>query len=488
MDQHPIPQDVTGFQFKLIGTMTVKQFGYVACGVIMAVVMYYLPLHFAFGVLIKVLFIPLFAGSGVMIAFVPIDGRPIDTMATNFAKALFSPNQYIYRRPGRKLSFAHITLTKPQTVDKGRLATDTTGSAANRRKNNQMDEKEAKLRAFLSSSQGGIKNDMDKKEAAFLKTLTLPTTSPVAGTFAPVAKPLAPVMQTAPVIKPFVPTPVQMAPIAQPAAQPIIPPAPKIVAAPVQPVAPTPVPTPTAAPIVQPTAATAPVPPQKKEEELIQKENQLTQELTKAQQEEAANPTAPLHDVAHQKVTVLSQQIQEIHAQKQQLEQELTQLRNQLATQKGVQPPPVQQPAPSVVAASVQTAPMQAAAPTQDPQHVRNIPQDVTKKAGLPRVSDTPNVVVGIVKDPRGNVLPNILVEVKDKEGNPVRAFKTNSLGQFASATPLSSGVYTMELEDPKKLHRFDVIQITANNQVLPAMEVISHDAREDLRKQLFAS
>jgi len=174
-------------------------------------------------------------------------------------------------------------------------------------------------------------------------------------------------------------------------------------------------------------------------------------------------PAAPNHNTA-----VISQQITAIHAQKQQLEQEITHLKTQLASQKA--PPTQTQP------------------PVQDPQHVRAISEAVSKKIGLPHVSDSPNVVVGIVKDPRENILANILVEVKDKGGNPVRAFKTNQLVQFASATPLSPGAYTIELEDPKKQQRFDVIQIVANNQILAPIEVISHDAREELRKQLFAN
>src|SRR4051812_15255876 len=117
MDQHPIPQDVTGFQFKLIGTMTVKQFGYVATGVVLAVVLYYLPLHGFFAILIKVFLIPIFGGSGALIAFVPIEGRPIDVMATNFFKAIFSPNQYIYRKRGRQFSFSSIHTSPVMTPD-----------------------------------------------------------------------------------------------------------------------------------------------------------------------------------------------------------------------------------------------------------------------------------------------------------------------------------------------------------------------------------
>ena len=69
-----------------------------------------------------------------------------------------------------------------------------------------------------------------------------------------------------------------------------------------------------------------------------------------------------------------------------------------------------------------------------------------------------PNVITGIVKDPRGNPLANILVEVKDEQGNAVRAFKTNALGQFASATPLSNGSFTIEFDDPREQNKFDTV------------------------------
>jgi hypothetical protein len=400
MDQHPIPQDVTGFQFKLIGTMTVKQFGFVACGVIAAVVLYYLPLPSLFGILIKVILIPLLGGSGVIIAFVPIDGRPIDTMAMNLTKALFSPNQYIYHRTGKILAFTKINAAAPQPQKKDdekeeKKATTHAG---------QLNQKEAKLRALLTTSQSGKQNDLDKKEAAFLQSLTK--------------------TEETETFKPAQTTPVSL-PVQNQAQQ-----------------------------------------PNRQQQQLVTQETQLEQALAQAKQEEATNQTSPIHDIAHQKVEQLTKQIEDIHTKKQQLEKELTQLKTQLTNQSKT---------------TVEPLPL-----AQDPHHVRTIPQNETQRIGLPRVSDTPNVIVGIVKDSRGNVLSNVLVEIKDPSGNPVRAFKTNPLGQFASATPLAPGTYTMELEDTKKLHRFDIISIIVNNQVMSPIEIISHDAREDLRKELF--
>jgi len=84
--------------------------------------------------------------------------------------------------------------------------------------------------------------------------------------------------------------------------------------------------------------------------------------------------------------------------------------------------------------------------------------------------------------------LPGILVEIKDEEGNPVRAFKTNGLGQFASATPVANGTYTIEFEDPKGSNKFDAISIIAKGEIMEPLEVISEDEREDLRKMLFSN
>jgi len=445
MDQHPIPQDVTGFQFKLIGTMTVKQFGYVACGVVSAVILYYLPIQSAFAVLAKVILVPLFGASGVIIAFVPLEGRPIDVMATNFIKALFSPNQYIYHRQGKKLSFSTVSVTKAPAPTK------TNGKQVNHVQTpaEHHDEKGEKLRALLMSSHSQTKSAIDKKEAAFLNTLALPAVPPTQP-----AQPIPPPKPAIIVSKFKLPTHAVVPESAQIAA----------INKYVQPVTNAPMPAPTPAPIEnEPKAAPVTTTPNPI--------NSPPPVVTPPPQQ----PVEPEH-----KVTMLSQQINEIHAQKQQLEQELSHLKNQLATHKTV---PAVAPMPTPA-----QAPTQPGQPLQDPQHVRTIPQNVLQKVGLPHVSDSPNVVVGIVKDPRGNILPNILVEIKDKDNNPVRAFKTNQLGQFASATSLSPGIYTMELDDPKKQHRFDIIQVTANNTVLLPIEVISHDAREELRKQLFAN
>lgn len=99
---------------------------------------------------------------------------------------------------------------------------------------------------------------------------------------------------------------------------------------------------------------------------------------------------------------------------------------------------------------------------------------------------DSPNVITGATKDPRGNTLSNILIEVRDKEGNPIRAFKTNELGRFASATPLFNGTYTIHCEDPKAQHKFEIKTLEVTGQIIQPIEIASLDLREELRRELF--
>lgn len=81
-----------------------------------------------------------------------------------------------------------------------------------------------------------------------------------------------------------------------------------------------------------------------------------------------------------------------------------------------------------------------------------------------------PNVISGIVKNTQGNYLEGVVAVIYDKEGLPVRALKTNKLGQFTGSTPLPSGTYTLELE--KEGHTFDVLQMELGGQVLPSLVI----------------
>ena len=79
-----------------------------------------------------------------------------------------------------------------------------------------------------------------------------------------------------------------------------------------------------------------------------------------------------------------------------------------------------------------------------------------------------PNVINGVVKDKAGNYLEGCIAVIHDKEGLPVRALKTNKLGQFTGSTPLPNGSYKLTVE--KENFVFDVLQIDLSGEVLPPL------------------
>lgn len=155
-----------------------------------------------------------------------------------------------------------------------------------------------------------------------------------------------------------------------------------------------------------------------------------------------------------------------------------------------VTPPVSTQATPPLAPTNVAKADMPPLNPVSQRQAAAAMPtpKGYNKNIGMPSVPEFPNLITGITKDARGNALSNILVEVKDQDGNPVRAFKTNELGRFASATPLINSAYTIEFEDPKGQNKFEKISINVAGQIILPIEAVSIDAREELRKSLFAN
>lgn len=372
MDGHPIPQDVTGFQFKLIGDMTIKQFAYVIVGVIFAWIFFSLPV----AILLKLPFALFFLCFGLSLAFLPVEGRPLDLMVTYFFKALFSPNQFLFIKIGVKIipPLPHRNY-QPTTQEQSK-----TISAEN-------------LQALLAStSTNAPKNDLDQKEMAFLNL--------VSSAFQGGA----------------LPPPQQQ-------------------------------------PVVEKPEDAAEVEQELEEQTRVLKE-ELAKEKEEVQKEEAGEGNDKTVQEENERIAKLEQLLNETISQKNALEQQLLSLQKQLEVPR--------------------------TATTPKP------PKDTIKSTKLPIIEQNPNLISGIIKDSRGNVLPNILVEIRDQEQNPVRAFKTNQLGQFASATPLLNGTYTLIFEDPSEKHKFESLEIIANGEFIPPLAIASIDAREELRKSLF--
>ena len=411
--------------------MTVKQFGYLAGGAILAYISYKLPLPFFFTWPLATVF----ALGGIGFAFVPIEDRPMDIWVLSFIKSVYSPTQFTWSRnngvvTSKTPATANTTQSQPQQSAGDRAMPDV-------------------LRGVFTPPPSITHISNGPPSGGQAKVLTKKTqTNPLSW--------LVELFSFAPPRK----TPA----VAISAAQNFS--TPNITGRHID-MSPPPVVSPNRKNEEETLKKT-----QEKEEELETKVSTLKQELAGKSMTEA-------------RVLELQKQLTEILSEKEKMETELATFRRQAA----------QSSTPATItipAVQAQTGTHVATPQMQKQTTVKIITPEGAIKAGLPRLTTFPNIVTGITKDSENNFLPGVLVTVKDKDGVPLRALKTNRLGQFAASTPLANGVYFVEIEDPRARYVFDRVQITLNGSIVPALEIIAKNQkqvnREKLAKEIFGN
>ncbi len=104
-------------------------------------------------------------------------------------------------------------------------------------------------------------------------------------------------------------------------------------------------------------------------------------------------------------------------------------------------------------------------------------------EASPPTPPTRPNVVVGQVMDPQGKIVEGAILEIKDDEGRPARALKTNKLGHFLIVTPLVDGKYTI-LTEKEGLH-FEPINILAEGKIIQPIAIWAKENGELLQEKV---
>lgn len=92
--QHPIPQQIASYQFRLVGDMTLKQFFQVGGGALVSLLIYATGLH----PFIKWPLILFSFGLGAALAFMPLEERPLSTWIFSFFKSIYSPTVFIWEK------------------------------------------------------------------------------------------------------------------------------------------------------------------------------------------------------------------------------------------------------------------------------------------------------------------------------------------------------------------------------------------------------
>ena len=151
MEQHPIPQNVSSYQFKLVGDMTLKQFFQLAGGFVIALIFYASPL---IGI-VKWPFVIISAVLGVALAFLPLEERPLERWIFAFFKAIYTPTEFLWKKSTTSTKFFQ---------DEAVGAPPTTTST----------EQEAALKNYLAGTKqsGGPLAKLEGAEQGFLAALS----------------------------------------------------------------------------------------------------------------------------------------------------------------------------------------------------------------------------------------------------------------------------------------------------------------------------
>lgn len=430
MEEHAVPQDITGFKFKLIGDMTIKQFGELAFGAICAYVIYASGLYPIF----KWPLVVFFAAFGVALAFLPIAERPLDVWLINFFRAIYRPTYYVWKKdPGsRVVSEADF------------------------------------MPGFMTTTIGDVTRAQPGLAAQPTKPLSQEKRVPL-------TPPVPEVKAATPPPPPVPPTPIATEP--QPE---------KILSVEEllkqrQ--------TPTTSPLPAPNLTNGPEktdsPPT-----VIPKETGVSSAFTieqlvaLRQQKQASNDESTTLALSEGEKQIAEQanivkdlmiKIDEIKnkialdpkADQEALAKELTELlgkRGQESEKLSALRKKVSDTRVSAVAVP------EYKEPVKSPAKVRVVPKAVPQQSPTIRLTDLPNVINGLVTDSLEKPLENVILVIKDQAGNSIRAFKTNKIGQFVVSTPMQNGTYILELE--KNGFNFDTLEVTLNGQVLTPLAI----------------
>lgn len=503
MEQHAVPQDITGFQFKLVGDWTLKQFGELAFGIIIA----YIIASTSWHPLIKWPLTVLFGLLGIGLAFVPIEERPLDIWIINFFRAIYKPTYYIWKKSNTALETPpNVTAapipreaTAPMTIPPRESPTAMETPAVLEKTEEKIPDKNQP-----PEEKWPFKEEA-QKQTAYVYVPSAPTARPDLGegpqpvSQSTVAAPpeevkTEPIYPTTTVITNDDQTPVLTA----------APNPPPVMAPPPPPATPIPT-TPTAMvpPPEEPTHDEAAKPLSVEEllkrrgETATQKEETFQQkalsvedlvrmrtEMTSVKEEKTATDLSEsetkLNDLIEKNKQLLLK-IDEIRNQmfsmaNQDVSGQQTQL-DILLAQKG-------ELAPQIAAARDEVA-GQRVAPVSTPAYKEPVitKPTVIKTEGTAStkaisLTNIPNVINGLVLDNAGNPINGVILLLKDDKGNSIRALRTNKVGQFIASTPVANGTYYLELE--KEGFEFETWEVMLKGEILPPVEIRAKQQTEE--------
>jgi hypothetical protein len=368
MQEHPVPQNITSYEFHLIGNMTLKQFFELAAGGLFAFLSYTSNLPD----LLKWPLVFIFVILGVAFAFVPLEERPLDHWFLAFIRAIYNPTKFYWKK----------TVVVPDVFNFVKGAQPT---AAQNEVEAALPRKRERAKAYFQSIAQDQAQDVDENAERANSLLGLFQYTQVDSVDAhhrqDTEKPSLEVS----------PHPIHA-----------------IYSMPAQAVDGTPAQTIEETPLTSATALISPV-------------------------------YAPPVDIPEdQRVSV---KVEEKSGTVFDAQRDL---------------------GASVGAHQDQTTGTQAAENAVEAKTNANLP--------FPKTPTTPNLVVGMILDTAGKMVEQCIIEIRDKTGMPVRALRSNKLGQFFISTALPSGEYEVVVE--KDGFTFDTMKLQLSGKIVEPLEI----------------
>lgn len=429
MEQHAVPQDITGFKFKLVGDMTLKQFGELAGGAILAYLFYASNWH----PFLKWPFVILFGLLGVALAFVPIEERPLDLWIINFFRAIYRPTLYVWKKTAGAGFLASDNLTTKPKVPKPLVSPQ------------PLEEPTAEPTLWPYPKAEGEEKE---KEAEKVEP-EIKETGPEEQVPPPPATPALSIDELAKLreqkIAELEEAKRQLHEAAEQA---------KEEAFKTQ---------------VGPSVVTVEQLAKLRAEKVAQQDQELKSQVGVGETElnqlisQNKNLVSQIEEIktkigslTEADAAGLKQKLDALLVQKDNLSARIAALSDRLAAQRAA---PLTQPAyqePRVAATAIPGVRVMTKPRVEGPVTVS--------------LSDQPNVISGMVISEKGAPIEGAIILIKDKAGSSIRALKTNKLGQFVVATPMENGTYYVELE--KAGYKFNVLEVTLTGQVLAPLEI----------------
>lgn len=199
-EQHPVPQQISSYQFRLVGDMTLKQFFQVAAGALLGLLVYASPLPSIF----KWPLIIIFVVMGAAFAFLPLQERPLEEWMSAFFRSIYGPTLFRWQKlpPVPYFASAESGARVAVTLNSSYAATQIAPSTA---PEISIAKLEASENSFLSNLTGLFHHT--KPTGTDTTSTQLPQTPPVSVSPAATPMPAATVVAVTP--SPVPPSPVE---------------------------------------------------------------------------------------------------------------------------------------------------------------------------------------------------------------------------------------------------------------------------------------